>query len=203
MRAFWPGPLTLIVPRRAGVATASAGGQDTIGLRCPSHPVALALLRACAAATPPVHGLSGPSANRFGRVSPTTAAHVQAEFGDSLLVLDGGPCDVGIESTIIDCTRGVPVLLRPGAITRDQVAAACGQPVRSQQELDAADARRAACVWHAGGALRAHCPRAADGRRRAADGAGPAGRRRRGHCHLVARCPAVALIRHRAPPHAG
>jgi len=138
MDAFWPGPLTLIVPRRAGVATASAGGQDTIGLRCPSHPVALALLRACAAATPPVHGLSGPSANRFGRVSPTTAAHVQAEFGDSLLVLDGGPCDVGIESTIIDCTRGVPVLLRPGAITRDQVAAACGQPVRSQQELDAA-----------------------------------------------------------------
>ena len=137
MRAFWPGPLTLIVSRRAGVATASAGGQDTIGLRCPSHPVALALLQACAAATPPVHGLSGPSANRFGRVSPTTAAHVQAEFGDSLLVLDGGPCDVGIESTIIDCTRGVPVLLRPGAITRDQVAAACGQPVRSQQELDA------------------------------------------------------------------
>lgn len=137
MRSFWPGPLTLIVPRRAGVAAASAGGQDTIGLRCPSHPVALALLAACAAATPPVHGLSGPSANRFGRVSPTTAAHVQAEFGDSLLVLDGGPCDVGIESTIIDCTRGVPVLLRPGAITRDQVAAACGQPVRSQQELDA------------------------------------------------------------------
>ncbi len=137
MRAFWPGPLTLIVPRRAGVAQASAGGQDTIGLRCPSHPVALALLRACAGTTPPVHGLSGPSANRFGRVSPTTAAHVQAEFGDGLLVLDGGPCDVGIESTIIDCTRGVPVLLRPGAITRDQVAAACGQPVRSQQELDA------------------------------------------------------------------
>jgi L-threonylcarbamoyladenylate synthase len=86
---------------------------------------------------PPQHRLSGPSANRFGRVSPTTAAHVQSEFGDSLLVLDGGPCDVGIESTIIDCTRGVPVLLRPGAITRDQVAAACGQPVRSQQELDA------------------------------------------------------------------
>ena len=137
MRTFWPGPLTLIVPRRAGAAKASAGGQDTIGLRCPSHPVALALLRACARTTPPVHGLSGPSANRFGRVSPTTAAHVQAEFGDSLLVLDGGPCEVGIESTIIDCTRGVPVLLRPGAITRDQVAAACGQPVRSQQELDA------------------------------------------------------------------
>ena len=152
MRVFWPGPLTLIVPRRAGVAKASAGGQDTIGLRCPSHPVALALLAACTAATPPVHGVSGPSANRFGRVSPTTAAHVQAEFGDSLLVLDGGPCDVGIESTIIDCTRGVPVLLRPGAITRDQVAAACGQPVRSQHELEAQlpDAPRAS------GTLQAH-----------------------------------------------
>lgn len=138
MRAFWPGPLTLILPRRAGVAAASAGGQDSIGLRCPAHPVAQALLKACAAATPAVLGLSGPSANRFGRVSPTTADHVLAEFGETLLVLDGGPCAVGIESTIIDCTRGVPVLLRPGVLTRAQIEAACGQPVRSQQELDAA-----------------------------------------------------------------
>lgn len=152
MRSFWPGPLTLILPRRDGVAKASAGGQDTIGLRCPSHPVALALLKACAATTPPVHGLSGPSANRFGRVSPTTAAHVQDEFGDSLLVLDGGPCDVGIESTIIDCTRGIPVLLRPGAITRDQVAGACGQPVRSQRELDA----QLPAAPRASGTLEAH-----------------------------------------------
>ena len=152
MDAFWPGPLTLIVPRRPGVAAASAGGQDTIGLRCPSHPVAQALMAACLRATPAVHGISGPSANRFGRVSPTTAAHVRSEFDDTVPVLDGGPCDVGIESTIIDCTRGVPVLLRPGAITREQVAAACGLPVRSQQEL--ADAMPAAP--RASGTLEAH-----------------------------------------------
>ena len=119
--AFWPGPLTLILPRRAGVAATAAGGQNTIGLRCPSHPVARALLRELGS------GLAAPSANRFGRVSPTTAAHVQAEFGQTLLVLDGGPCEVGIESTIVDCSRGVPVLLRPGCITPAQIEAACGQ----------------------------------------------------------------------------
>ncbi len=125
--AFWPGPLTLILPRQSGVATASAGGQDSIGLRCPSHPVAQALLQACTALG--VQGVSAPSANRFGRVSPTTAAHVQSELGPDLLILDGGECDVGIESTIIDCTRGEPVLLRPGHITRPQIEAACGRAV--------------------------------------------------------------------------
>jgi L-threonylcarbamoyladenylate synthase len=125
--AFWPGPLTLILPRQSGVATASAGGQDSIGLRCPSHPVAQQLLQACAALG--VHGVSAPSANRFGRVSPTTAAHVQSELGQDLLILDGGECAVGIESTIIDCTRGEPVLLRPGHITRLQIEAACGRTV--------------------------------------------------------------------------
>ena len=89
MQAFWPGPLTVILPRRPGVATAAAGGQDSIGLRCPSHPVALAFLKACLELG--VSGVAGPSANRFGRVSPTTAAHVRGEFGDDLLVLDGGP----------------------------------------------------------------------------------------------------------------
>ncbi len=138
--AFWPGPLTLILPRRPGMATAATGGQDSVGLRCPDHPVALAVLRACASddgTLPglPVLGVAAPSANRFGRVSPTTARHVQDEFGDALLVLDGGPCGVGIESTIIDCTRGVPVLLRPGAITREQVAAACGIAPLSKEEL--------------------------------------------------------------------
>jgi L-threonylcarbamoyladenylate synthase len=123
MEAFWPGPLTLILPRRAGVAAAAAGGQNSIGLRCPAHPVALALLQACGT------GLAGPSANRFGRVSPTTVQHVQEELGKDLLVLDGGPCEVGIESTIVDCTRGQPVLLRPGVLTRAQLEAACGQPV--------------------------------------------------------------------------
>lgn len=148
MAAFWPGPLTLILPRRAGVAAASAGGQNSIGLRSPSHPVAQALLAACLAPTDdrhpgaPVWGVAAPSANQFGRVSPTTAAHVQSEFGEALTVLDGGPCDVGIESTIIDCTRGEPVLLRPGAITPAQVQAVCGRAVLAPEAL-AAQAPRA------------------------------------------------------------
>ncbi len=133
MQAFWPGPLTLILPRRPEVGAAAAGGQDSIGLRCPAHPVAQALLLAARAAG--VHGVAAPSANKFGRVSPTTAAHVRDEFGDSLLVLDGGACPVGIESTIIDCTRGAPVLLRPGQITREQVQAACGLPLLSKEAL--------------------------------------------------------------------
>ena len=133
--AFWPGPLTLILPRRAGVASAATGAQGSVGLRCPAHPVALAVLRACAAQG--VWGVAAPSANRFGRVSPTTAAHVQSEFGDDLLVLDGGACSVGIESTIVDCTRGAAVLLRPGAITRAQIEAACGQRLLSKEELEA------------------------------------------------------------------
>jgi L-threonylcarbamoyladenylate synthase len=127
MQAFWPGPLTLILPRKSGVAVASAGGQDSIGLRCPSHPVAQALLQACLPLG--VLGVSAPSANRFGRVSPTSAAHVQSELGSELLILDGGECEVGIESTIIDCTRGEPVMLRPGHITRAQIEAACGRAV--------------------------------------------------------------------------
>ena len=146
MQAFWPGPLTLILPRRPGVAAAAAGGQNSIGLRCPSHPVAQALLAACQASVDdagqpvtPVWGVAAPSANQFGRVSPTTAAHVQGEFGADLLILDGGPCDVGIESTIIDCTRGVPVLLRPGAITPEQVQVACGLTVRLPREMQAPD----------------------------------------------------------------
>jgi L-threonylcarbamoyladenylate synthase len=133
MQAFWPGPLTLILRRRPEVGAAAAGGQDSIGLRCPAHPVSQALLLAARAAG--VHGVAAPSANKFGRVSPTTAAHVRDEFGDSLLVLDGGACPVGIESTIIDCTRGAPVLLRPGQITREQVQAACGLPLLSKEAL--------------------------------------------------------------------
>ena len=108
-----------------------------MGLRCPSHPVAHAVLKACQQLTPPVWGVSAPSANKFGRVSPTTAAHVATEFGDDLLVLDGGACEVGIESTIVDCTRGVPVLLRPGAITRDDIERACGTRPLSKEELPA------------------------------------------------------------------
>lgn len=141
MQAFWPGPLTLILPRRPGVATAAAGGQDSIGLRCPAHPVAHALLAACAALDPPVAGLAGPSANRFGRVSPTTAAHVASEFPGDLLVLDGGATRVGIESAIVDCTRGVPVLLRPGTLTRAEIEAACGERLWLPQERPGAAPR--------------------------------------------------------------
>jgi L-threonylcarbamoyladenylate synthase len=147
IQTFWPGPLTLILPRRAGVGAAAAGGQDSIGLRCPSHPVAHALL--LAARELGVQGMAAPSANKFGRVSPTTAAHVQSEFGQELLILDGGSCEVGIESTIVDCTRGAPVLLRPGAITREQVQAACGLRPLSKDELDAPAPR-------ASGTLEAH-----------------------------------------------
>src|SRR5512133_2253338 len=138
MQAFWPGPLTLILPRRPDRAAAAAGGQDSIGLRCPAHPVAHALLTACARMEPPIAGLAAPSANKFGRVSPTTAEHVHGEFGDDLLVLDGGPCRVGIEAAIVDCTRGVPVQLRPGVLTQEQVEAACGQRLRSPAEVEEA-----------------------------------------------------------------
>jgi L-threonylcarbamoyladenylate synthase len=141
MQAFWPGPLTLILPRRPEMGAAAAGGQDSIGLRCPAHPVAHALLVACAALQPPVHGLAGPSANRFGRVSPTTAAHVASEFGDGLLVLDGGATQVGIESAIVDCTRGVPVLLRPGALSRARIEAVCGERVWLPEEMPEAAPR--------------------------------------------------------------
>ena len=145
MKAFWPGPLTVILPRKDGVAAAAAGGQNSIGLRCPSHPVALAFLKACNT------GVAGPSANRFGRVSPTTAQHVQQEFGDDLLVLDGGPCEVGIESSIVDCTRSRPVLLRPGVLTLAQLEAACGEPV-----LDKEDVQAAGDTPRASGTLEAH-----------------------------------------------
>ena len=134
--AFWPGPVTLILPRREGVASAAAGGHPTVGLRCPAHPVAHALLRGAAALG--VAGVAAPSANRFGRVSPTQAAHVASEFGPELLVLDGGPCTVGIESTIIDCSRAQSVLLRPGVLTRERLQQALGEPLA---ERDAAAPR--------------------------------------------------------------
>jgi len=125
MAAFWPGPLTVIVPRAPAVAAAAAGGQSSIGLRCPAHPVARALLAAARALG--VAGVAAPSANRFGRVSPTQARHVVDEFEPGLLVLDGGECEVGIESSIVDCSRGHPVLLRPGVLTQAQIEAAAGE----------------------------------------------------------------------------
>ncbi|MBP6097464.1 MAG: threonylcarbamoyl-AMP synthase [Methyloversatilis sp.] len=120
-KTFWPGPLTLILKREADVPDEVTGGQDTVGLRVPSHPVALQLLRAFGS------GVAAPSANRFGRISPTTAEHVRAEFGDSVMVLDGGACNVGIESTILDLSGDAPRILRPGAISAEQIAAVIGR----------------------------------------------------------------------------
>jgi len=149
IEAFWPGPLTLIVRRVPGIAAAAAGGQESVGLRCPSHPVFRALMAQCRALG--VEGLAAPSANRFGRVSPTTAAHVAGEFEPGLTVLDGGPCEVGIESTIVDVSRGGLVLLRPGVLTPAQLEAAAGMA------LHAPDAQ----APRASGTLAAHyAPRA-------------------------------------------
>ncbi len=133
MDAFWPGPLTLILPRITDIATAAAGGQNSVGIRCPSHPIARQIL--LGAQNLGVWGVAAPSANKFGRVSPTTAAHVREEFGDALLIVDGGACDVGIESAIVDCTRGQPVLLRPGVLTLEQLSAACGEKVLLEGEM--------------------------------------------------------------------
>jgi L-threonylcarbamoyladenylate synthase len=128
--AFWPGPLTLVVARSSRAGDVITGGQATVALRCPDHPVALACLEALGReAGDPARGVAAPSANRFGRVSPTRAADVVAEVGDRLdpsrdLVVDGGPCAVGVESTIVDCTASPPRVLRLGAISQAQVDAA-------------------------------------------------------------------------------
>ena len=149
VEAFWPGPVTVIVRRLPGIAEAAAAGQATIGLRCPAHPVAHALLVAAREAGVP--GVAAPSANRFGRISPTTAAHVVEEFGADLLVLDGGATQLGIESAIVDCSGERPALLRPGVLTKERIAAALGVPL---VEPDAASPR-------APGTLLAHyAPRA-------------------------------------------
>ncbi|MBU6491183.1 MAG: threonylcarbamoyl-AMP synthase [Burkholderiales bacterium] len=147
--AFWPGPLTLILKRAPHIHPAVSGGQDSVGLRCPSHPVAQALLRAFKQGR---GGVAAPSANRFGRVSPTTAQHVRDEFdglpGVKVHVLDGGATPVGIESTILDLSRGFPALLRPGHITPEQIAAVIGEAPR--MPLTDSDAPRAS------GTLKAH-----------------------------------------------
>ena len=110
---FWPGPLTLILPRSQHVSDVVTGGQDTVGLRVPDHPVALALLRALGSTA----ALAAPSANRYGRISPTTAEHVREELGKSVdMILDGGPCQVGLESTIVSCIDNTVTVLRPGGI---------------------------------------------------------------------------------------
>jgi L-threonylcarbamoyladenylate synthase len=121
---FWPGPLTLVLRRAPRVPLEATGGLETVAVRVPGHPLALALLKAFGG------GIVAPSANRFGSVSPTTAEHVRSELGDAVeIVLDGGPCDVGVESTIIDVTGSSPSILRPGGVTREDLEAALGQPV--------------------------------------------------------------------------
>lgn len=121
---FWPGPLTLILQRAARVSDTVTGGQDTVGLRAPSHPIAQQLLQAFGG------GIAAPSANRFGRISATTAQHVRDELGDAVdLIIDGGPSEVGIESTILDLSTGAPVLLRPGRIGVAEIESAIGLQV--------------------------------------------------------------------------
>jgi len=143
--AFWPGPLTIIVRRHADAPAFACGGEATVGLRCPAHPVARRLLAAFARLGG--HGIAAPSANRFGRVSPTTAQHVADDLGDDVgLILDGGPCEVGVESTIVDLSRGTPVLLRPGGIAAGRIAAVLG----------AVPAARDAHAPRASGTLAAH-----------------------------------------------
>jgi L-threonylcarbamoyladenylate synthase len=130
-RDFWPGPMTLIVKRSELAGDFVTGGQDTVGVRVPNHPVALGLLEAFARIGG--KGVAAPSANRFGNVSPTTAKAVEDELGDYLAesdqILDGGPCEVGVESTIIDCTGDLPKILRPGAITAQMIAESTGLPI--------------------------------------------------------------------------
>ena len=138
---FWPGPLTLILKRGPAVLDAVTGGQDTVGLRVPAHPVAQALLQAFGG------GIAGPSANLFGRVSPTTAQHVRDELADRVeMILDGGPCPVGIESTIVDLSGSTPVLLRPGRITPQELEAVIHMPL----------SRATAASPRASGTLAAH-----------------------------------------------
>jgi L-threonylcarbamoyladenylate synthase len=145
VQAFWPGPLTLILPRADGAPPWACGGQDSVGLRCPSHPVAHALLARFVALGGT--GVAAPSANRFGRVSPTRAEHVVDDLGaDAPMVLDGGPSEVGVESTIVDLTRDRPVLLRPGRIGREALEGVLGGAVLDRD----ADAPRAS------GTLAAH-----------------------------------------------
>ena len=150
-RAFWPGPLTLILKRDESVPDLVTGGQDTVGLRVPNHPVALELLRAFGS------GVAAPSANRFGRISPTTAAHVRQELGERVaLILDGGACAVGLESTIVDLSRGVPVILRPGAIGADDIARVLGRRPRLRSEVEAGNAAEQGATPRVSGALAAH-----------------------------------------------
>lgn len=156
MAAFWPGPLTLVLPRHPRVSMTITGGQETVALRCPAHPVAQSLLQAFARLCGPQAGVIAPSANRFGQVSPTEADHVQDEFGEvagvDIYLLEGGASEVGIESTILDLGRPgqPPRILRPGHIGAREIAAVLGTPVQPFEALAAAHGPRVS------GSLKAH-----------------------------------------------
>ena len=142
MAQFWPGPLTLVLPRSTRAADFITGGQDTVAVRVPGSPVAREVLRTLAEMTgDPSVGIAAPSANRFGRVSPTTAQHAAEEIGDFLedgdVILDAGPCVVGVESTIVDCSQQAPVLLRPGKITVEQIEQVGGVDLSSSSSTRA------------------------------------------------------------------
>jgi L-threonylcarbamoyladenylate synthase len=150
---YWPGPLTMILKRAAHVGDFVTGGEDAVGLRVPSHPVAQALLAAFAGTKEGrrFSGVAAPSANRYGHVSPTTAAHVRADLGEDVdLILEGGASEVGIESTIVDLSRGAPVLLRPGRILHAELAAVLGEAVRPRDR---------GAPRHPGGLARHYAPR--------------------------------------------
>ena len=140
--SFWPGPLTLILKRSSRAKDVVTGGLGTVGLRVPRHPVAQELLARFGGA------IAAPSANRFGRVSPTTAQHVRQEFGDELeLILDGGDCQVGLESTIIDLTSDAPAILRPGYVTAEQIQHTLGRPLAAPTDDSPRCAGRLACHY--------------------------------------------------------
>jgi L-threonylcarbamoyladenylate synthase len=149
IRTFWPGPLTLILKRAHRVSLVVTGGQETVGLRVPDHKLALAMLREFGG------GVAAPSANRFGRVSPTCADHVRQDLdGDVDYILDGGPCAVGLESTIVDFSTGEPMILRPGGVTREALQETLRQtipvrgagPVRVSGQLESHYAPRATVI---------------------------------------------------------
>lgn len=156
--AFWPGPLTLILKKSARIPRSVTGGQNTVGIRCPAHPLAQKLLAAFAKVGSGI--IAAPSANKFGHVSPTTAKHVRDEFGDAVLVLDGGACEVGIESTILDLSRMKtlkrPVILRPGAITPEMIRAVTGEaPLQPEEALPKTPSAKAG-IPRVSGSLAAH-----------------------------------------------
>src|SRR5687768_14249547 len=145
-RRFWPGPLTMILRKAGVVSKVVTGGQETVGLRVPDHPVALSLIREFGG------GVAAPSANRFGRVSPTSADHVRQDLGTDVdFILNGGPCTVGVESTIVDFSSGDPLILRPGGLTRERLEEVLGRsvpvkgvgPVRVSGQLESHYAPRA------------------------------------------------------------